>query len=199
MAVLIHIRKILELLLKKYLRDYLFLLGVAAIIITSDQISKSLIRNRIPFGEVWSPWDWLLPYVRFVHWSNTGAAFGMLPGLSTVFTILAILVAVVILYYFPQVPRTDWALRLAMSLQFGGAIGNLIDRLTEGHVTDFISVGTFPVFNIADASISVGVAILLLGMWLKDREERANLHTSEKQDNNDPNLPARVSEDLPGD
>ena len=56
-----------------------------------------------------------------------------------------------------------------MSMQLGGAIGNLIDRLTIGHVTDFISVGTFPVFNIADASISVGCVVLLLGVWWQER------------------------------
>jgi signal peptidase II len=56
-----------------------------------------------------------------------------------------------------------------MSMQLGGAIGNLIDRLTIGHVTDFISIGTFPVFNIADSSISVGCVVLLLGVWWQER------------------------------
>lgn len=183
--------------MKRYLRDYTFLLGVAALIVAIDQISKSLIRNRLPLGEIWAPWDWMLPYVRLVHWTNTGAAFGMLPSLSTVFTILAILVALVILYYFPQVPPTDWTLRLAMSMQLGGALGNLIDRLTQGHVTDFISVGTFPVFNVADASISIGVAVLIIGMWVKEREENTNDKASEGQGENDPPLAKRISEDIP--
>jgi signal peptidase II len=56
-----------------------------------------------------------------------------------------------------------------MSMQMGGAIGNLVDRLTIGHVTDFISVGKFPVFNIADSSISVGCVVLLLGVWWQER------------------------------
>jgi signal peptidase II len=93
----------------------------------------------------------------------------MLQGFGDVFTVLAILVAIAIIYYFPQVPPKDWVLRLAMGMQLGGALGNLIDRLTVGSVTDFISIGTFPVFNVADASISTGVAILILGMWFKDR------------------------------
>jgi signal peptidase II len=59
-----------------------------------------------------------------------------------------------------------------MSMQLGGAIGNLTDRLTIGHVTDFISVGTFPVFNIADASISVGAAVLFVGIWMMERAEK---------------------------
>jgi signal peptidase II len=59
-----------------------------------------------------------------------------------------------------------------MGLLLGGAIGNLIDRFRQGYVTDFISVGKFPVLNIADASISVGVAILFIGMWLQERQKK---------------------------
>ena len=58
-------------------------------------------------------------------------------------------------------------------MQLGGAVGNMIDRLTnDGQVTDFVSVGNFAIFNVADASISVGVVVLLLGMWLRDRSEQ---------------------------
>lgn len=159
--------------LKRAIYEYLSLVGMAAVVLGLDQWTKTLVRNNLQFGEVWSPWGWLAPYARIVHWKNTGAAFGMLPGFSDVFTILAIIVAIAILIYFPQVPRQDWPLRLAMGLQLGGALGNLIDRLTVGHVTDFISVGTFPVFNVADASISVGVTILVIGMWWKERAARA--------------------------
>lgn len=159
----------LESLLRKILRDYGFLLTLAALVIALDQWTKTLVRTRLDLEEYWSPWPWLAHYARIVHWKNTGAAFGMLQGFGDVFTVLAILVAIAIIYYFPQVPREDWVLRLAMGLQLGGALGNLVDRLTVGSVTDFISIGAFPVFNVADASISTGVAILILGMWFKDR------------------------------
>jgi signal peptidase II len=145
---------------------------VASIIIISDQITKYLVRTRIPLGSSWSPWEWLEPYARIVHWSNTGAAFGILQGFGDVFMVLAIIVAGAILYYYPQVPMEEWPLRLAMGMQFGGAIGNLIDRIYEGHVTDFISVGDFAVFNIADASISVGVAVLILGVLYNEWREK---------------------------
>ena len=155
--------------MRKILRDYGFLLTLAALVIALDQWTKMLVRTNLALEEYWSPWPWLAHYVRIVHWKNTGAAFGMLQGFGDVFTVLAFLVAIAIIYYFPQVPRQDWVLRLAMGLQLGGALGNLIDRLLQGHVTDFISVGTFPVFNVADASISTGVAVLVLGMWFKER------------------------------
>jgi signal peptidase II len=158
--------------LKKYASNYLFLLIIGGAVIALDQWTKSLVRANLAIRETWVPWEWLAPYARIVHWQNTGAAFGMFQGFNLVFSVLAVIVSIVILYYFPQVPRRDWPLRVAMGLQLGGAIGNLIDRVVYGTVTDFISVGNFAVFNVADASISVGVAVLILGMWLKDRQER---------------------------
>jgi signal peptidase II len=165
--------------LKKYIPDYLFLLVIAGTIIGLDQLTKSLVRTNLAFMQTWVPWDWLAPYARIVHWKNTGAAFGMLQKLSTVFTILPFIVVALILYYFPQIPRQDWPLRLALSMQCGGAIGNLVDRLSIGSVTDFISVGSFPVFNLADASISTGVAVLIIGMWIQERRLKATQTESE--------------------
>ena len=158
--------------MKKHIWDYIFLLSLSSIVILLDQWTKYLVRTLLPLGRSWSPWPWLYPYARIVHWNNTGAAFGMFQSLGFVFTILAFLVALAILYYFPRVPRTEWAIRLAMCLQFSGAVGNLIDRLTQGTVTDFISLGSFAVFNVADASISVGVALLILTVWIKDRQQK---------------------------
>lgn len=147
----------------------MILLGLSGLIVAVDQWTKYLVRSRLDVGETWSPWSWLAPYARVIHWNNTGAAFGMLPSASLVFTIVAILVCIAVLYYFPRVPSAQWPLRAALVLQFAGALGNLIDRLMLGTVTDFISVGTFPVFNVADASISIGVAVLVAGMWLEER------------------------------
>jgi len=169
-------------LLKNYLRDYAYLLGVAGVIIALDQITKYVVRTYLPIGEYWTPWPWLLPYARIIHVSNAGAAFGLFQGFGDIFTILAIIVSLVILYYFPRVPRGDWALRLAMGLQLGGAIGNLIDRVTQGSVTDFISVGNFAVFNVADASISIGVAILIIGMWIKENEHESSPENTDGDD-----------------
>ena len=161
--------------MKRYLKDYTFLALVAGTIIALDQLTKYWVRSSLALGETWMPWEWLAPYARVAHWYNTGVAFGMFQGGGMVFTILAFFVAGAIILYFPGVPPQDWSLRLALGLQLGGAVGNLIDRLTIGHVTDFISVGNFPVFNIADSSITVGVGVLLLGIWLQERAERRRL------------------------
>lgn len=157
--------------MKKYLPDYLFLFSIAIPIILLDQFTKLIVRSNLAFGEIWPQGHWISQYARIIHISNTGAAFGILQNFGLVFTILPFIVAGVILYYFPKIPRDDWALRIALSLQFGGALGNLIDRLTIGEVTDFISVGGFAVFNIADASISIGVAILAITMFSRERKQ----------------------------
>ena len=156
----------------KSLKSYLLLIPISGSIIVLDQITKAIVRNHLDFGEIWAPWPWLVPYARIVHWSNTGVAFGLFQGQGLLFTILAFIIAAAIFYYYPKFSEQDWALRLALGMQFGGAIGNLIDRLTIGHVTDFISLGNFPVFNIADSSITVGVAVMILGLWLNEKHEK---------------------------
>jgi signal peptidase II len=159
--------------LKRNFLTYLPLLLFASLIVALDQWTKWLVRTNIPFGGSWVPegWDWLSPYARIVHWYNSGAAFGMFQNGNLVFAVLAFIVIGAIFYYYPLVERTDWTLRLAMGMQVAGAAGNLVDRLTIGKVTDFISVGTFPVFNMADASITVGVVVLVLGIWIKERAD----------------------------
>lgn len=156
------------------LKNFMLTFGAAGASIALDQWTKQWARTNIAYGESWLPagWQGLAPYARAVHWYNSGAAFGMFQDGNLVFTILAFIVIGVILYYLPSVEESDWLLKLAMGLQLGGAIGNLIDRLLMQKVTDFISIGTFPVFNIADASISVGVAVLFLGIWFKERAEK---------------------------
>ncbi|MBV6451105.1 MAG: signal peptidase II [Anaerolineae bacterium] len=170
--------------MKRVFENYGMLMVIAGGIIALDQWTKSIVRANLPFSASWLPesLDWLSPYARIVHWHNTGAAFGMFQNGSMIFAALAFVVIGAIVYYFPQVEKHDWTLRLAMSMQLGGASGNLIDRLLhEGRVTDFISVGSFAVFNVADASISVGTVILLLGIYLQERaakKEQASLGDS---------------------
>jgi signal peptidase II len=160
--------------LKDHRSDYLILFLIGAVIIGLDQWTKALVRVKIPLGTDWLPDGlvWLLPYARIRHWYNSGAAFGIFQNGNLIFSILAIIVILLILYYFPRTDRKDWWLRVAMAMQFAGAAGNLIDRLVFAHVTDFISVGRFAIFNVADAAISTGVAVLLLGVWLKERAEK---------------------------
>jgi len=144
---------------------YISLLAIAGIVILLDQVTKNWVYSSLSLGESFTPFA-SLPFVRIIHWQNTGAAFGMLQQFGGVFAVLAVVVTVLIVAFFPQIERGNWTLRLAMGLQMGGAIGNLLDRLQHGYVVDFVSVGNFAVFNVADFSITVGTGLLLLTIWL---------------------------------
>ena len=168
--------------MKKFIKNYSLLFIVAIIVISLDQYTKYLVRQNLELWTgTWVPWDWMLPYARIMHIPNTGVAFGMFQGLGGLFKFVPIIVAVIIIYYFPRVPQSDWPLRLAMSLQVSGAIGNWIDRLTVGYVTDFISIGNFAVFNIADSSITIGVVVLIIGVWITENQEKKKKEAEENE------------------
>jgi signal peptidase II len=158
--------------LKEFFRKTRWMFLVAIVIDTLDQFTKHLVRTNLAVGQTWTPWPWLTPYARVIHWSNTGVAFGMFQGKNLIFVILAALVAAAIIYYYPSIPEKDKVVRFALAMMLGGAIGNLIDRILIGQVTDFISVGNFAVFNVADGCITVGVGILLIGVWLQEKHEK---------------------------
>lgn len=173
--------------LRRYLKNYLVLFLMSGSIIALDQWTKALVRKNIPLGGAWMPIDWLQPYARIVHWYNTGAAFGLFQNGSLIFASLAVVVILLIIYYFPQIPSNDWTFRLALALQLAGAAGNLVDRIMfSGRVTDFISIGNFAVFNIADASITVGVIVLMIGAWVKDIQEKKKRNNRSVEIENSP-------------
>lgn len=151
----------------------LLLIGAGSII-AIDQYTKYLVVENIPFLETWLPENLshLTAWFRIVHWHNSGAAFGIFQNGNILFLLLGIAATAFILLLYPTIDRSEWALRIAIVLQLGGAVGNMIDRIRFGHVTDFISIFRLPVFNIADASIALGVAILLLDVVWAERLER---------------------------
>jgi signal peptidase II len=141
--------------------------AVALAVIALDQATKALVRSRLALGESW-PEGWEL--IRISHITNTGAAFGMFRDATTILSIGALiagLVIVVLIYRFAASHR--WY-AICLSLILGGAAGNLIDRVRLGHVTDFINPIAYPAFNVADSSIVIGVATLLI-LTLFDRGE----------------------------
>jgi|SRR5450759_883200 signal peptidase II len=153
--------------------QYLWLFLLSGLIVVIDQTTKYLVRSHLAPGAVWSPWSWLLPYGRVLRTQNSGMAFSMLSGFGWIFMIFAIVVSAGIIYYYPRLAGQGWVIRSGMILMLGGAVGNLIDRLFIGQVTDFISLSTFAVFNVADACIDTGVVVLLLGVNLMDRRKKS--------------------------
>ena len=141
-------------------RDPVIILAIS-LVFALDQITKAVVRNNLVLYES-VPRDGV---VRITRTFNTGTAFGLFPD-QTFFLILASFVGIaILLLVYRHYPLAGFPLRLSLGMQLGGAIGNLVDRVREGRVTDFIDLGFWPVFNVADASIVVGI-IILAGMFL---------------------------------
>lgn len=150
---------------------WLFLLWVALNIIILDQLTKAIVVANLVPGEKWMPIEAIQPYFTITYITNTGAAFGLFQDGGTFFILITFVVIGIIIYFYREMPPDAWLLRAALGLQLGGALGNLIDRLRQGYVVDFFDFQFFPIFNVADSSISIGVALLILLMWREDRRQ----------------------------
>lgn len=139
-------------------RDWI-VIQLLALVFLADQFTKYLVRQLLPFRTSF-PDD---GFLRFTHTHNTGSAFGIFQGQNAPLILVSFVgIAILIMIYRSQ-PQPTNLLRLSIGLQLGGALGNLLDRMRLGHVTDFIDVGPWPVFNLADASIVTGLVLLA---WL---------------------------------
>jgi signal peptidase II len=161
------------------LSRWLYYGGVAGVIL-ADQLTKFWVTLNLPEYSSIELFDWLAPVFSITSVRNTGVAFGLFPQLGSVFGVLSLLVVVAILYFRHTVPSTDLWIHGALGLVTGGAVGNIIDRLLRGYVVDFLDVNfwpfhNWPVFNLADSAIVVGVGLLLLDSILADwRAKRAD-------------------------
>jgi signal peptidase II len=153
---------------------------VIAVILLVDQTSKAWIERTVPLGGFSAPFPALDPYFLLVHWGNTGTAFGLLRGLGGTLAMAALIIIVLVMIFSRQIPFDNWGVRLCLALILGGAIGNQIDRLRVGHVTDFLlfqaplgnRMAQFPAFNVADSCITVGVILMAL-LLLRSEGQRA--------------------------
>lgn len=145
------------------MRFVLLALGLLAL----DQWTKWLVINRMALGESIPVIDGIF-HLTFVQ--NPGAAFGMLPYKTVFFIVMTVLVIAGIAYYFTQISQDRFLLKTGLAIQVGGAVGNLVDRIRFGYVVDFFDFRIWPVFNIADIGISIGVGILFIEL-LRDQTE----------------------------
>lgn len=141
---------------------------LAALVVIFDQITKVILRETLELGDR----EWLTEFFAFSHVANDGGAFGVFGGQNTVLAVSAVVaIGVVAIYYFFP-PMNHWLVRSGLALILGGAIGNLLDRIYQGHVTDFIDFIHFPAFNVADAAINVGVAAIVIALLFSDLIKR---------------------------
>jgi signal peptidase II len=136
-------------------------------VIALDQLTKHTIAAGIRPGESRK----FLPAIQLVHVRNTGVAFGFLSGGGAVVLIFTLLALAVLVGYFVLHPDRPW-LWVPTGMLVGGAVGNLIDRVTTGSVIDFIKLPAWPAFNVADMSITFGVLALLWVLEGPPKDER---------------------------
>ena len=151
-------------------RKYVMLPLVVSVIVLADQLSKRWVMAHLPFGQPWNPVQFLRPVVTLTYVTNDGIAFGLLQGWGNRFAGVAFVAIAGILAYYVRQSLGRWLVELSLGLVLGGTIGNLLDRLTyDGHVIDFIDFGIWPVFNIADSAVFIGMILLAYHLW-QDRE-----------------------------
>jgi len=153
-------------------------LGLGAFVVVVDQLVKLWVVANFAYGDE-RP---LLPVLSLVRWHNEGAAFSMLSSAGGwqrwFFVVLALAFVAFIVYELRRLPQEQRAMGWVYGLILGGAIGNLIDRVVNGYVVDFVLVhwGTwyFPAFNVADAALSIGAALWIWVMIIEYLRERRN-------------------------
>lgn len=141
---------------------------VAAFVVALDQLTKALVRADVTVGEK----NEVLPFLDIVHVHNDGVAFGFLGGGGTLVLIVVLAALALLLGFFAR-NATAPLLWLPTGMLLGGAVGNLIDRIHQGYVTDFIGQPILPSFNVADIAVTCGVILLLIILELNARRAPA--------------------------
>ena len=148
-------------------RVYLVILITAVAVFVADHVTKWLVTERIPLGgQIWtnSP-------VSITHVVNRGAAFGVLPQFQWLYLIVAVIVVVYILLAGHRF-GTTWYRQVMLGFILGGAVSNGVDRLLQGYVVDFINLHWWPVFNVADSAIVIGIVVAILTFSMSPRAPR---------------------------
>ena len=139
------------------------------VIVIGDQVTKIIVDHTLSLGGSYAIID---NFFYFTYAHNTGAAWGMLAGKISLFLIVSVVAAIGIIYYFMKSESYQKLTRFGLVLVFGGLIGNLIDRLAFGYVRDFLDFiifgYNFPIFNVADMAITIGMALVILEIGIEE-------------------------------
>ena len=139
--------------------------------VSLDQLTKFLVKNNLDLYQSWPTEG----FFRITYSLNTGIAFGLLENQSTILiTILPIFAIGFLIYYYKKQMQSNRLIRIIFGLQLGGAFGNIIDRIFTGSVIDFIDIGPWYIFNIADSSIVCGLILLIFFIILQEQYKTQN-------------------------
>ena len=165
---------------------WLLLFVIIAAVLVVDQLSKRWILDNMFTGQTITPVPALVPYFQFTYSQNTGAAFGFLPQGGDIFLLIAVVVVIAMLYFYPRIPDEGNLTRAAIGMICGGALGNALDRLQYGFVVDFIHYqipGLISnVSNLADHMIVLGVILVFVESWLLERKQKSAVPADSQQE-----------------
>ena len=152
-------------------RRVILVAAVAFAVFVLDRVTKIAVESNLAVGR---SVDVVGEWVRISHVTNSGAAFGLLPERTTFLSILSVVAVFAIVYYYRRLAADSPLIAGTLGMQLGGAIGNLVDRVGQGYVVDFVDVGIpggvrFWSFNVADSSIVVGIIAVTVLLWWKER------------------------------
>ncbi len=144
-------------------------LSISGLVVIFDQLTKNIVKSRMELGD---SFNILGTFLKFTFVENTGLAFSIKVSNLSIFTGLSMVASLIVLYYIYKYKDEGVNVYMPLSLIFGGAIGNMIGRVLYGKVIDFIDVGIssyrWPVFNIADSSVFIGLVWFLIVSWQKN-------------------------------
>jgi len=143
-------------------------LFITIVILILDQITKYIITKTMQIGDSFE----LIPnFLNITSHRNSGAAWGILSGKMAFFYIITVVIIIVLIVFYIKEAKHNLLMQVAISLLFAGALGNFIDRVLNGEVVDFVDTYifsyNFPIFNVADSSLTIGVLLIIIAL-LKD-------------------------------
>ena len=144
--------------------DAVTLIAITSSVVVTDQLTKFLLTSAIDTGRMGSQVGLVDGWLTLEYTENRGAAFGLFSGLELILASASVAILATLLWSFFRQARPPSRQTVATGAIVGGALGNLIDRVRLGHVIDFVSVGPWPNFNVADSAITIGVLVLAWGM-----------------------------------
>lgn len=158
-------RKIIKHIVDSHRRkSYRLFYSSVFIIFVLDQLSKRMVIDNMVPGQSFRLIDDL---VSITYVQNTGAAFGLFRGFNWILLLIGVAVLYLIYFYDHRISTRNRLYQITLGIIFGGSLGNIMDRFMRGFVVDFIDFHVWPVFNVADTAINIGVVILILSLFSK--------------------------------
>ena len=163
------------------IKKLLIILSISSFILILDQITKILIRSQLAIHQS-------IPeqgFFRLTHVRNTGSAFSLIKDQNILLTTIGVIVLIILIYFLKEFDTDRPFVITAISLQIGGALGNLLDRIFLGSVVDFFDIGVsgvyrWPTFNIADSSIVIGITLLIFSFFITPSDKKNNSEKIQK-------------------